>query len=103
MADSTAYFEIDHPPAMPNLGRMSDGLPRGVFQCLCPICLKLNTGVDMRKTSRYSEYDLIAVEKTKELTAHQYLLCSDSMWAFVMKDRIWSKWIRANIASCSRI
>ena len=92
IADSATVFATDKPGAKPQLGLVSNVLPQGVFQCLCAVCLKFNnTGVGVRKSSKYSEYDLIAVEKTKELTAHQYLLCSVSVWAYVMKDRSWRK------------
>ena len=91
IADSDTLFKIDKPKARPQIGLVSDGLPQGVFQCLCAVCLRFNTGVDTRKSSKYSEYDLISVERTKELTAHQYLLCSESVWVYVMKDRSWCK------------
>lgn len=91
IADTQTCFSYDRPDVMPMLDEVLDGMPRGVSQCLCPTCVKLNTGIETRKTSRYSEYEDIPIEKTKELTAHQYLLCSNAVWAYVMKARSWRK------------
>ena len=85
-------FNKDHDERKPTLGDLADNVPRGVSQCLCTICLKYNKIADTRKTSRFSGYDDIYVEKTKELTEHQYLLCSDSVYAYVLKTRSWRKW-----------
>ena len=84
-------FKKDHPELKPTLGDSADDVPRGVTQCLCTICTKYTKIFDTRKTSPFSSYDKIYVEKTKELTAHQYLLCSESMNAYVLKDRSWRK------------
>ncbi|KAL8921843.1 MAG: hypothetical protein Q9172_003805 [Xanthocarpia lactea] len=89
MADSESYYMHVSPKSKPMLGLLSDGVPQAVHQCWCTICLRNKAGVDMRKTSKYSEYDDIIPEKTKELTPHQYLLCSDSVNAFFMKTRTW--------------
>ncbi|KAF2101245.1 P-loop containing nucleoside triphosphate hydrolase protein [Rhizodiscina lignyota] len=37
----------------------------------------------------FSEYDDIKPRECKELTPHQYLLCSPLFYAFMLKDRIW--------------
>lgn len=91
MVDSDTYYRIEKPDLMPKLAQLSDGVPRGIPQCLCRICLKYNTSADKRKKSKFSEYDDIRVERTHELTAHQYLLCSESVPAYVMKARSWRK------------
>ena len=92
MVDSETMFKKDHAELKPRLGDLGDNVPRGVSQCFCTICLKYNRIADTRKASRFSEYDEIYVEKTKELTAHQYLLCSASVYAYVLKARSWRKW-----------
>ena len=102
IADSQTRFRIEAPEDMPILGDISDGLPRGIRQCLCPVCLNFKRGVDMRKSSKFPDHENISVEKTRELTAHQYLLCSRSVWAYVMKARDWRKRSHTNIASCMR-
>ncbi|KAL8859320.1 MAG: hypothetical protein Q9178_004258 [Gyalolechia marmorata] len=77
------------PNSKPRLGRLSDGVPKAVHQCWCTICLKNKAGVDMRKTSKFPDYDEIYPAVTKELTAHQCLLCSERVIAYFMKTRTW--------------
>ncbi|KAL8792691.1 MAG: hypothetical protein Q9195_004751 [Heterodermia aff. obscurata] len=89
MADSQTCFSIEKPALIPVLGQVSDGLPKGVGQCLCPICLKVKRSVDTRRSSKFSDYEDMPVEKTRELTSHQYILCSRSVWAYFMKARGW--------------
>ena len=103
VADTETRLRIEAPQETPLLGQVSDGMPRGVRQCLCPVCLNIKRGADMRKNAKFPEYDDIPVKKATELTAHQYLLCARAVWAYVMKARSWRKWTQANIASCSRI
>ncbi|KAL8827476.1 MAG: hypothetical protein Q9170_007000 [Blastenia crenularia] len=91
MADSETYCKNEASGSKPKIGMLSDGVPRAVRQCLCTVCLKYNTNVDMRKTSKFSEYDDISYDKVEELTPHQYLLCSDSVFAYVLKARRWER------------
>lgn len=102
MVDSEACYNNDETHLKPELGLLSDCMPQAVSQCLCAVCVKFNTGVDMRKTSKFSEYDDILVERTHELTAHQYLLCSESVCAYLIETRSWRKWSNTKIASCLR-
>ncbi|KAL9594654.1 MAG: hypothetical protein Q9219_006915 [cf. Caloplaca sp. 3 TL-2023] len=91
MADSDTYFSEVNAEVKPRLGVISDGIPRAVHECYCTFCLEFNTSVNKRRTSKFSTYDNIFVEKTSELTAHQYLLCWTAINAYIMKARCWGK------------
>lgn len=99
IADSETCYKAEETHLRPDLYQISDGVPQGVPQCLCTICLRFNAGVKMQKTAKFSEYDSIYVERINELTAHQYLLCSETVRAYVMSSRSWRKWTQFKKAS----
>ena len=93
MVDSETYYKSESPHLTPKIGNVPNGVPMGVSQCLCSVCLKYNTGASKRKTSIFDGYNDIYPERTDELTAHQYLICSAFVMAFITEARCWGKWI----------
>ena len=88
MIDTRLYYDT-FPEEMSKFEYVSTGLPLGASQCLCAVCLELNSHIDMQKEPKFSEYVFIDTERTHELTAHQYLLCSDQVPAYLIQARDW--------------
>ncbi|KAG8525529.1 uncharacterized protein KY384_009173 [Bacidia gigantensis] len=75
----------------PVVGGLSDGVPTGIYQCSCTVCLKLKSTAARRKISPFAEYDGITPEKNKVLTSHQYILCSGSITVYELRSLEWRK------------
>ena len=58
-------------------------------QCVAPDSLSFKPA-NLRL--KFSDYDDINPKECKELTQHQYLLCSPLFYAFVLKDRVWGEY-----------
>ena len=75
-------------PRRPSRSVAARALPRG---CRCDECLSTSLS-DFKATDFYiifAEYDGIDPLQHKALTSHQYMLCSQWFYAFVLKDRKW--------------
>lgn len=73
------------PPAIVDIGERSAG---GIPGCDCTRCSSLNT---KSKRSPFAGYGRINPVNVKELTSHQYFLCTRLVHGFVMKIRAWQK------------
>lgn len=91
IVDSNTFYGEESKISKPAVGKASDGVPDGVSPCLCHVCVKYNANPNKEKTSVFSGYDEIYPEVTNELTAHQYLICSDSVYAYILEARAWGE------------
>jgi hypothetical protein len=62
-----------------------------VPHCECNDCRATANQQAIRSQAKFSEYDRIDPKADKELSAHEYLIMSSHMYAFVLKDRTYGK------------
>jgi hypothetical protein len=46
----------------------------------------------------FSDYNDINPQETRELSEHQYLLCSPHMFGFILKDRSYGEHVQLSLA-----
>jgi hypothetical protein len=56
-------------------------------RCECPHCVSAIDGGTSYPPQTHSDYDNIVPSDTEALSEHQYLLCWDQMFGFILKDR----------------
>ena len=56
-------------------------------RCECVHCVSSVDGGISYPPETHSDYDNIVPSETDTLTNHQYLLCWDQMFGFILKDR----------------
>ena len=88
IADTETYYE-QYDDECPELDNSPDGIPGGISQCPCPICIQYSEGKRDQRIPKFNDYEEIYLERTKALTEHQYLLCAASIWAFHVDSRSW--------------
>jgi len=60
-------------------------------RCECSQCTDLDTTKEKYVSATFSDYDNIDPKETKELSEHQYMLCTSHMFGFILKDRTYGK------------
>lgn len=91
MVDTESYFMKEASAETPILGGLNDVMVFGVTDCLCSVCLKFKKRGYQAAKSKFSDYDGIYPETTKEITDHMKFLCRDSIQAYHLKSRTWGK------------
>ncbi|KAI1321381.1 P-loop containing nucleoside triphosphate hydrolase protein [Xylariaceae sp. FL0255] len=88
MVDPKTYYTQERSPQ----GNKISGEDCRVWlsDCQCRVCKKKKTELEVSQlASVFEKYNSIAPETWIELTDHQYILCADSIPAFVFRTRSW--------------
>lgn len=68
-------------------------------RCECEHCVSSTVDASFPPET-HSDYDNIIPSETEALTDHQYILCSDQMFGFILKDRTYGTLSSNQICSC---
>ncbi|KAL4894971.1 hypothetical protein BDV59DRAFT_174221 [Aspergillus ambiguus] len=83
-----ASFYAQFPDSKPRLMDSSDDR-KWSTDCECSVCKQRAQETQRKVKGRFEDYNDIALQSTKTLTPHGYLLCPTEIPAYVFKTRTW--------------
>jgi hypothetical protein len=81
--------ETDKCDSFPYSVEAVDQKPSVLPICICSRCSAMDT--ERTKPAKFERYNKIDMKTVTNLSAHQYFLCTRSVWAFILGIRSWSR------------